>query len=201
MIQAKPLEDAVVNLVADVLMNDDGMRDRIIAFVEAEANRTTPTEQIADMQKRRDQIRQRTELIVSTLDKETLIDARAEFDRMKSERRSLDEQIAAVEAAMKMRSVDPQSVADAVLAQLRSMAANVADMPKFALRQLLGSIVARIEIDMETKAAELHLMFPLDERNFSGQHKKPRSDASRRNFSVINFLRNASDYPRRIGPL
>lgn len=168
MIPAQPIEDTVVALVGEVLTSDESLRDRIIAFVETEARRTTPTEQIADMQKHRDQIRRRTELIVSTLDEETLADARAELDRLKAERRTLDEQIAAAEAAMKMRSVDPQAVADAVLAQFRAMAANVADMPKFALRQLLGSVVSRIEIDMATKAAEVSLMVPLDEKFFCG---------------------------------
>lgn len=98
MIPAQPIEDAVVALVAAVLTSDETLRDRIIAFVEAEARRTTPTEQIADMQKRRDQIRRRTELIVSTLDEETLADARAELDRLKAERRTLDEQVAVASA-------------------------------------------------------------------------------------------------------
>ena len=167
-IPAQPLEDAVVSLVAEALTSDKTLRDRIIGFVETEAQRTTPIEQIADMQKRRDHIRRRTELIVSTLDEETLADARAELDRLKAERRTLDEQIAAAEAAMKMQSLDPQAVADAVLAQLRSMAANIADMPKFALRQLLASVVSRIEIDMESKSAEVSMMVPLDEKIFLG---------------------------------
>lgn len=167
-VMAKPIEDAVIALVSEVLKGDETLRDRIIGFVETEAQRTTPTEQIADMQKRRDQIRRRTELIVSTLDEETLADARAELDRLKSERRTLEEQIAAAEAAMKMQLHDPQAVADAVLAQLRSMAANIADMPKFALRQLLALVVSRIDIDMETKSAEVSLMVPLDEKIFLG---------------------------------
>jgi len=138
MIPAKPIEEAVVRLVAEVLTDIDGLRDRIVESVEAEAQRTMPTEQIADMQKRRDQIRRRTELIVSTLDEETLADARIELDRLKSERRMLDEQIAAAEVAIEMQSLDPAAIADKVVAQLQSMATNVADMPKLRPTAIAG---------------------------------------------------------------
>jgi hypothetical protein len=168
MIPAKPIEDAVINVVAKVLMTDETLRDRIIGFIEAESQRIIPTEKIAELQKKRDQLRRRTELIVSTLDDETLADARSELDRLKSERRSLDEQIAAAEAAIQMQNIDAQAVADEILGQLRSMAANIADMPKFALRQLLGTVISRIEIDMETKAANIQMTLPLIEKNFIG---------------------------------
>jgi hypothetical protein len=168
MIPADAIEDAILHLVSELLTSDQSIRERVVAFVEAEAQRTTPTEQIADMRKRRDQIRRRTELVVSTLDEETLADARAELDRLKAERRTLEEQIAAAESAMKMQSLDSQAIADAVLAQLRSMTANIAAMPKFALRQLLASIVSRIDIDMESKAADVSLVVPLGENFFWG---------------------------------
>lgn len=168
MIQAKPLEDAVIKLVGDVLMTDETLRDRIISFIEFESQRTMPTEKIAELQRKRDQVRRRTELIVSTLDDETLADARAELERLKSERRSLDDQIAAAEAASNPQDVDPQAIADAILAQLRSMAANIADIPKFALRQLLASVIDRIEIDLETKGAQIHMKLPLIQKTFFG---------------------------------
>lgn len=118
------------------------------------------------MQKRREQIKRRTTLIVSTLDEETLADAREELDRLKAERRTLDEQIAAAEGSMAIQSLDPNAVADAVIAHLKGMAANMDQMPKFALRQLLGSVISRIDIDMETKAVELRMMVGIDEKFF-----------------------------------
>jgi DNA invertase Pin-like site-specific DNA recombinase len=161
MILAKPLEDAVVELIGRILTSEGGLRDRIIAAVNAEAQKSEPTEQLVELQKRREQLKNRTALIVSTLDEETLADAREELDRLKIERRTLDEQIAAAQGARAMRSINPIKVSDAVVAQLRNMTASMSEMPKFALRQLLASVVGRISIDMETKAVEVQMMLPL----------------------------------------
>jgi hypothetical protein len=43
-INAKPLEDAVVELIAQIVTSDDGLRERIVAFVEVEAQKTVPSE-------------------------------------------------------------------------------------------------------------------------------------------------------------
>jgi hypothetical protein len=167
LIAAQPLEDAIVDLVARTLTNDDGLRDRIIAMVEEEAHKTVSAEGLAELQQRRDRIKKKTALIVSALDEETLADAREEIDRLKTERRTLDEQIAVAEAATAMKSVDPSKAADAVLAQLRSMAANIGEMPKFAVRQLLVSVIGRVVVDLETKDAEIQLILQIGE-NFLG---------------------------------
>jgi hypothetical protein len=91
------------------------------------------------------------------------------LDRLKAERRSLDEQIVAAESAATMRSIDPTAVADVVLTQLRQMVQNVKDMPTFAMRQLLASVVGKVVIDMETKAAEVQMMIPLNEIFWGGR--------------------------------
>jgi hypothetical protein len=105
-------------------------------------------------------LRKRTALIVSTLDEETLADARQEFDRLRIERRSLDERIAAKEAAAQMRTVDPQTVTDRIVAQLTEMAVKMKTTPTSALRQLLGSVVEKIVADMESKEVEIFLAAP-----------------------------------------
>jgi DNA invertase Pin-like site-specific DNA recombinase len=162
MIQAQPLEDAVLNLVAQVVAADDGLRQRIMGFIESEIQKTTPGAQLVELQERRERIRRKTALIVSNLDDETLADAREELDRLKTERRTLDEQIAAAEAASAMQSVDPAAIADAVVAQLHEMAAQANDMPTFALRALVKAIVGRVIVDMETKAVEVELTLTSD---------------------------------------
>jgi uncharacterized protein (DUF885 family) len=95
------------------------------------------------------------------LDEETLADAQQHLDRLRAERRSLDEQIAAAQGAAALGSVDANAVADAVLTQLRQMTANVSQMPPFALRELIGAVVSGVVIDMETRAVEVQLMLPL----------------------------------------
>ena len=95
-------------------------------------------------------------------ERERLADAQIELERIKSERRLLDEQIAAAEGASALGSVDPHAAADAIVAQLQQMTANIEQMPVFALRQLLTSVIEKIFIDMETRAVEIQLMLPLE---------------------------------------
>ena len=162
MIAAQPLEAAVIDLVGRVLTSDqDALRDRIARLVETEIAKAGPTDELAELRQRREQVRRKTDLIVSSLDEETLADAQQHLDRLRAERRSLDEQIAAAEGAAALGSVDPIAVADAVLIQLRQMTANVGQMPPFALRELIGTVVSGVVIDMETRAAEVELMLPL----------------------------------------
>ena len=163
--------------VGKILTSDTGLRERIIAFIEAETKKSAPDEVLAELQTRREQVKRRTALIVSTLDEETLADARQELDRLKAERRTLDEQIAAAQSASAMKLVDPTAVADAVLNQLRSMAANINDMPKFPLRQLLTTVIGRVVLDLETRAAEVQMILPLglNENLFGGGVEGPES--------------------------
>lgn len=65
------------------------------------------------------------------------------------------------------RSIDPLATADAIVAQLRAMAANVHEMPRFVLRQWLVSVVGRVIVEMKTKAVEVQLVVPIGE-NFFG---------------------------------
>jgi DNA invertase Pin-like site-specific DNA recombinase len=162
MVSAQPLEAAVVDLISRVLTSDeDCLRDRITRLIETTAAQTGPTEQLAELRQRRERVRSKTDLIVSSLDEETLADAQHQLDRLRVERRSLDEQIAAAEGAAALGSVNVNAVADAVLTQLRQMTANVAQMPPFAVRELIGTVVSGVVIDMETRAAEIELMLPL----------------------------------------
>jgi hypothetical protein len=160
-VPAGPLEEAVVGVARQILTSETDLRDRIVAFVESEARKTGPNEALTELQQRREQVKRRTKLIVATLDEETLVDAKDELERLKTERRALDEQLAAAEAATAMRSLDPQAVADEVVAKLRLMAADATDMPKFALRQFLASVVGRVVVDMETKDVEVEIMLPM----------------------------------------
>jgi hypothetical protein len=161
-IQAKPLEDAVLDLVVKIIASKEGLHDSIVQLVEAESKKIGPADFLAELHKRNDLLKKKTRLIFASMDDETLADAQIELERIKSERRLLDEQIAAAEGASALGSVDPHAAADAIVAQLQQMTANIEQMPIFALRQLLTSVIEKIFIDMETRAVEIQLMLPLE---------------------------------------
>lgn len=161
MFLADPLEEAVVELMAEILRDLPQLREQVIEAVAAQSTGLADGgAQLDDLRKRRVQLRKRTELIVSTLDEETLTDARAELERLGAERRGLDQQIAVAEAVEQTRAVNPNEVADRVVARLAELPADLKTMPTFQLRQVIATFVERVGGDMETKDVEVALTLP-----------------------------------------
>jgi hypothetical protein len=161
MFHAPTLEKAVIEIVADILRDLPQLREQIVAAATIQSAALENKDgQLEDLQKRRNQLRKRTELIVSTLDEETLADAREELERLRAERRDLDCRIVAIETAQQTRNTDPNQIADAVVSQLSEWAVTLETLPPFTLRQLIGTLVQRINADMETKSVEVILSLP-----------------------------------------
>jgi DNA invertase Pin-like site-specific DNA recombinase len=161
MIRADAIERAVVALVVEQLQNLPELRERIVqAVVEQSAFLEGNQSNLEDLRRRREQLKKRTQLLVSTLDEATLADAKPELDRLGAERRSLDEQIAAAEAAEATQKADPQQVAESVLLRLSALPSDLATMPRLALREVLAAFVEKVIADMETKDIEVFLRLP-----------------------------------------
>lgn len=160
MFPAESLEKAVMDVVQNMLNDLPSLREQILKFVTEESIVTDNASRLEELRNRREQLRKRTELIVSTLDDETLADARPELERLRIERRSLDEQIAAKHAAAQVRTIDPNELTDRIVAQLSELSNCIKTMPTFALRQLLGSLVEKVVADMESKEVEIFLALP-----------------------------------------
>jgi hypothetical protein len=160
---AEPLEKAVLKLVQEVLTDIPNLRERVERYIREQMKTTPISDEALDaLRQQRDAVRRRTEMIFSNFDEESLADAKAEIERLKAERRRFDEQIAASETAIKAMAVDPAKMADDVVSRVRALSKNFfgADMPTFALRELLGGLVERVEGDMETKEVTVTLSLP-----------------------------------------
>lgn len=163
MIPAEPLEDAILKVLSDAILSIDDLRSVIIAKVEQESRASSATEDIAALQRKREDLRRRTQTLVATLDEETLADAQPVLDRLAAERRDLDQRIAAAESQNAVAAISPEKVADAVLTQLRSLSEGLRTDNLHALRQTLAALVDRIVVDMETKevTVEMAIAVPL----------------------------------------
>jgi hypothetical protein len=160
MLPAEPLEKAVISVVQDVLGELPLLREQILKSVSKQSAISDDGAKLEELRTRREQLRKRTELIVSSLDEETLADARPELERLRSERRSLDEQIAAKEASARARTINPEELADRIVAHLAEMSAKMKTMPTLALRRMLGAVVERVVADVESKEIEIFLAVP-----------------------------------------
>jgi light-regulated signal transduction histidine kinase (bacteriophytochrome) len=151
MFPAAPLEQAILDVIAEQLQNLPQLREQIVRTVKEQAALLgADVSKLEDLRKRREQIRKRTEWMFSTFDEATLADAKTELDRLGVERKSLDEQIAAAQTVAQTAAIDPQQVADAVVEQLKNLPSDWKSMPVFALRETIGTFVEKVIGDMGT---------------------------------------------------
>jgi hypothetical protein len=160
-IPAAPLEAAVLGIVGEIFGQLPDLRQHVTSFVTAQMQ-SSPIhkESLDDLRNRRDQVKKRTSLLLSSLDEETLDDIQEDIQRLRVERRSLDEQIALAEGAQKHQQRNPEEVVESVLNRIETMKEQLHILPSFLLRQLLSQILASIVCDMETKAVEITLALP-----------------------------------------
>lgn len=161
MLQAEPLEKAVIGVLEQVLADDRQIEERIRRFAVQQAGTATDQTQVLEnLRARRDAVRRKTELIVSTLDEATLADASGELQRLAIERRTLEEQIVAAEAVARTSVLDPQIVVERVMAMLAWLSAHLKVLPNVQLREVLGLLVKRLEVDLATKQVTIELLLP-----------------------------------------
>lgn len=157
---AEPLEKAVLDVVQEVLTDLPTLREQILKVATEQSAVTDDGVALEELRACREQLRKRTELIVSTLDAETLADARPELERLRLERRSLDDQIAAKESAAQARTVNPVELTERIVATLADLSVKMKTLPTFAMKQMLATVVEKVVVDMESKEVEIFLATP-----------------------------------------
>lgn len=161
MIPAEPLEKAVVEVLAEMLSNIPDLKKKVASFIADSARSTSESsESLDDLKRRRDKIKKRTELIVSSLDEDTLADVQGEIQQLRVERSALDKQIAVATATQKHQGTDPDETVERVMNRLTGMKEQLRTLPAFLVRQLLTQILVSAVVDMETKDVEIQLALP-----------------------------------------
>ena len=168
MFAAEPLEKAVIGELQRALEDEGDLEQRVRDLIADLSQQAPDASRLDELRRRRDRLRRKVELIVASLDDETLAEAKGELERLRGERRALGEEIAAVEAQQSFRALDADAVAADVMAKLRFLAQTLGELPTFALRELLKAFVERVEVDMETKTATIPLVVPIGVRRNGG---------------------------------
>jgi len=169
LIQAEPLEHAVLDLVQQVVIDAPDFRGRIREAVEAQRPSAETTQQLAELRQQRDKVARRVQTILQTFDEPALVDAKPEMDRLGSQRQSLDQQIEELEGALQHSAEDPEALVDKALQTLTAMQGDLRGLAASTKRQLLQAFVDRVEVDMATKDAAVHLKLPSWAFNSDGE--------------------------------
>jgi hypothetical protein len=157
-LSAEPLEQAIIEAAQSVLLDLPNLEQQIAAAVAQQLTAGgSDAARLEELRRQREQVRRRTELIVKTLDEETLADAQNQLVQLKTRRRELDAQIAAEESAVRISELDPADLAVAMRAQLAALPQTWRELPPFQLRQMLSALVQKVVVDLETGDIEIRL--------------------------------------------
>lgn len=159
-IRAPELESAVLTQVFEVIADAPAIRQRIFDAIDSQPSTTETQKKHVDLQSERKQIAEQVQRIAAALTDEDLDDAKPVLDRLRTRRREIDAQIEEISSEISRAALDPAALADTVLARLQDLPAHAHDLDAIVKRDLLQAFVGKIEVDMETKNAEVFLQLP-----------------------------------------
>jgi hypothetical protein len=185
LIPAEPLEQAVLSMVKDVLLDVPNLRQRIERSIEQQRQTLdTKRQNLAPMLAERDEIAEqlRDALKLGPSSRKLM---KQQFDQWEARLAALEQDIAMAEtSASGTPELDVEGIVQAVTDRLAHMAASLDGLPPAAVRNLIGTLVSRLEVDLETREVEMDIALPqgvtLPQKADNGLRMTPRllSDAS-----------------------
>lgn len=160
MIPAEPLEQAVLAVVKEVLGDLPNLRQEVLRKLDAEQKaRTKDNEQLQPL------IAEQAELQSQIADAMTAGPSirkmmKAQFDAWEAKAAALEIRISKAQAVKGSGVENAQSVVDVAIKQFRAWSKSLDGIAPSALRKILGTLVARLEIDLETREVVMELALP-----------------------------------------
>jgi multidrug efflux pump subunit AcrA (membrane-fusion protein) len=145
--------------VKETFLDGDSLKAKLVELIQAQSQPAAVVD-VDDLKRQRERLRKRTELIVSTFDEETLADAQAELEKLKAERRRLEEHIEAATATTRMPKVDADTLVKEMQEKTKIFFQTLPTMPKHLVRGWLAAAVSTVIVDMDSKAIEIHVQLP-----------------------------------------
>lgn len=161
MISAEPIERAVVAALREVLLSKGELRQTIERMVR-EQMKVVRLDDVAvtALRKQREGLAAKLSFVIDELDEIGRDIAKAKIAQFQAQLRVLDEQIGRVAQTSGFSGVSVEAVVMSVLDQLDGLANTIHELPSMALRRVIQLLVAKLEVDLETRAIELELRLP-----------------------------------------
>jgi hypothetical protein len=162
LIAAKPLHEAAVRVLADVLLDQPALRERLTAYVlEQRARAAQDAPGVAELEAERDELKQAIRLTMQTLKGAALADAQEELERMGARRNEIEERLVQVRNVQQADSRSVEEVVEDALAVLKNDSRQLLKLAGEPLREALDRLVPSLSVDMETKAVDLTIALPV----------------------------------------
>lgn len=162
MIPADALETEVLRVVRGVLLEAPSLKSTLVERLKAaaaEAQAVTPDD-LAVLRQKREEIRSRRQALARTFDEAAIADIAPVLQELTEEAGRLDRQIREAEAKQKAVALDPEQVANEMIARLMNTANKLDSLTSLQLKSLVAALVEEAKADLETKQVSLRLVLP-----------------------------------------
>ena len=161
MIRADVLHEAIVALLADVLIDAPDLRDRLVHHLhEQRAAALQDEPNVAELEAERDELKEQIETTVLTLKGAALADARVQLQRLGDRRNAIEGMLAAIRRKHQSDERPIETVVDEALQLLAEGGRRLLTLPIQPLRDLVDRLIADATVDMETKLVEVKVALP-----------------------------------------
>lgn len=112
------------------------------------------------LRKRREVIAAKLSFVIDELDAIGRDVAKGKINQLQSQLRALDEQIGQAVRMTAIGDQDFEAVVASVLEQFADLARNIHELPPIGLRGVIQLLVAKLEVDLETKTVQIEIGLP-----------------------------------------
>jgi DNA invertase Pin-like site-specific DNA recombinase len=161
LIRAEELEAAVLDVIRNVLVSANDLRDRVINQVE-QHRKTVHTDgtDLAKLEARKAELTRKMEFIIDSLSQIGQEAAKKKLGELDNELTELAKKIDAARSKSSSVEKPVTDIADEIIAKLGLLGQQIDKMPSNALRNLLAGLVSRLEVDLTDKSVEIDLALP-----------------------------------------
>lgn len=161
LIPAKPLHDAIVAFLAEVLLDAPDLTARLARHLhEQRASTVLDDSDQAQLEAERDEVTQQILATVRSLKGAALADAEEELKRLSDRRNAIEARLAALRSQHTKELKPVDDVVSEALTVLAEDSRRLLTLPIEPLRELTTRLIADATVNMETKAVELKVVLP-----------------------------------------
>jgi len=171
LVLADPIERAVLSAVRETLLQADDLRPRIESAVREQLSVIERDgSDLKDLLNQKERIAAQIEFVIDELGAIGKDAARSKIHQLEAQLATINERIAKASLSNAGAKVDVVMVVDQIMKRIADMGRKLDNLPSHGIRSLLSILIARLDVDMETRQIELELAMPnwaaFDEKAF-----------------------------------
>ena len=160
LIPAEPLEWAVLEMIRDMLLATPDLKERLIQQIEQQRKQDKKPTDLAKLEAERKKIGQQIELAIDSLGSVGKDAAKAKLQQLEAKLTAVVNQIERARSNDKSDDRSAETIADDMIVRMTKLAGTLSTLPMPALRSLLTTLIAHLEVDMTTKAVAIDIAMP-----------------------------------------